>query len=383
MKTSYVFKNEEKESKFLGLFYDMVRLKEKRKLEEMGKNIINETASEREPLPDDLQSDGGTEVKESPPTSNEHNEPEPKEPQKRFKKWYWYVIIFAIIAFIVYQLSGGGNNKTDELLDSVARLYVSEAKTDVKDSITDEDLVPLYKSATECDSDSVISELDTISNYMQAKATLNNLGSADYDLSMSDLPEKVRGIKDSTVNYTVSGLATTISDRSTALLTEIDDYNNLKVELENMKLENYDDDKYSQLVSKVTHNPNRTELEGILETIRTEKGIADAKAEASAAKDKKEKKEAKKALKEAEEKQKDAQDKLDAIQKKLDEMDSKSESGSKETEETKSTTLDGLGSKVQETVSSGVDKASEKVEDEGGLVSFLQSILNKGKSLFE
>ena len=56
MKTSYVFKNEEKESKFLGLFYDMVRLKEKRNLEEMGKNIINETASEREPLPDDLQS---------------------------------------------------------------------------------------------------------------------------------------------------------------------------------------------------------------------------------------------------------------------------------------------------------------------------------------
>lgn len=253
-----------------------------------------------------------------------------KKKKKSKKK---LVIILSILAVLIvggclggFYLYSSSKPTTDDISERINSFYTSDSKNGIKDNISQSDIDSVYlelqgikKNASKVAE--LTKELDTIGNFITDKAVLDKYDSADCSLTTTSLTTDVTTVKSNTQAYSVSGLAETNSNRATSILTAYDDFINLRLELQGITdVQSFDENLYTDKVNSVTHSLNKEELQGILETIKADKQVADAKAILDAASSDEEKTTAQKALDDAHALQTQTQQQLEEVQKKLEDV---------------------------------------------------------------
>lgn len=266
--------------------------------------------------------------------SKSKKEPSKEEPKKKGKKWIIILICILIVGldvvFYFYYSAISKKMASEDLEVQISKLYTSPKRSDIKDNVTQDTLNGYYTQAEKLKGKNsnitkIESELDTIGYFLQDKKKLNTYSDVSYDLSNTIMLEDITKIKDNTANYTVSGLAVTITEMSSDVLTAYNNYINLKTELESIRdVSNFDKDKYIKEVEGISHVPNKTEVTNIYNKLVADKQKSDAKKKLKRAKDSKARREAESALKDAENLQKKTQKELNKAKKRLKQQETES-----------------------------------------------------------
>lgn len=255
----------------------------------------------------------------------------PNKKKKKSKKKL--VIILSILTVLTvggclggFYLYSSSKPTTEDISVSINSFYTSDSKVDVKGTITQSDVDSVYIELQGIKKDAnrvaeLTKELGTIGNFITDKAILDKYDSVDCSLTITSLTTDVTAVKSNTQSYSVLGLAETNSNRATSILTAYDDFINLRLELQGITdVQSFDENLYTDKVNSVTHTLNKEELQGILETIKADKQVADAKANLDAASTEDEKAVAQKALDVAHALQTQTQQQLEEVQKKLEDV---------------------------------------------------------------
>lgn len=205
------------------------------------------------------------------------------------QKWGKTVAIIGTVALL-----GGGvwfginsiNNKVSEasfedIQKSIDKMYTDSSKTDIEVGVS-EDKVNEYLSRAEelyNDGEGSISspeyedtmmELTTIRDYINDRSDLNKISNRMYDMNNQEYTSILSGVQNSSYNYTVEGLETTMTDMVTDLNDELSYYMNLKYKLQGITdYASVDINYYNDKINEVSHDPNEKELESMLDSIES------------------------------------------------------------------------------------------------------------------
>lgn len=205
------------------------------------------------------------------------------------QKWGKTVAIIGTVALL-----GGGvwfginsiNNKVSEasfedIQKSIDKMYTDSSKTDIEVGVS-EDKVNEYLSRAEelyNDGEGSISspeyedtmmELTTIRDYINDRSDLNKISNRMYDMNNPEYTSILSGVQNSSYNYTVEGLETTMTDMVTDLNDELSYYMNLKYKLQGITdYASVDINYYNDKINEVSHDPNEKELESMLDSIES------------------------------------------------------------------------------------------------------------------
>lgn len=261
------------------------------------------------------------------------SKPNVKLDKKKKKSKKKLVILLSILTVLSvggclggFYLYSSSKPTTEGISVRINSFYTSDSKVDVKDTITQSGIDSVYIELQGIKKDAnkvaeLTKELGTIGNFITDKAILDKYDSVDCSLTTTSLTTDVTAVKSNTQSYSVSGLAETNSNRATSILTAYDDFINLRLELQGITdVQSFDENLYTDKVNSVTHTLNKEELQGILETIKADKQVADAKANLDAASTEDEKAIAQKALDDAHALQTQTQQQLEEVQKKLEDV---------------------------------------------------------------
>lgn len=235
------------------------------------------------------------------------------------------VVVVGIGGFAVYKNMTKPVDTVEGVIKQVDRLYTSKDKTDLKDGLSQSDLNEYYLELNSAekkgeDISSVSDELDTIGYYLNDRSVLDTYNDASYDLTTVGMQDSINEIKSHTSNYSVSGLAITVTDLANDIVKDYDDFIATRQKLNGVTdVLNFDEGSYKAEINEVRHVPNRTELLAIYDKIVVDKKAAEAQKELQEADDDAKKKEAEKALQDAQDLQKQTQQELDDTKKKLEE----------------------------------------------------------------
>lgn len=215
---------------------------------------------------------------------------EDEEDPKRLKK---RVLILGSVgtALLLALLIGGFFlfNRTPttiaEIQTKVNRLYTSEAKIDIKNSVSLDTLETYYLALKDISKEeknsnagvSVEQELDTIGYFISDNAMVDDFLDTKYDLASASLRENIEKIKANLSKYTVSGLSLTVKDKCTKIETELNEYEALKAELSAITDINvFVPSNYEARVNAITHEGNKKEVKLIYDKLVKDKEEAEA-----------------------------------------------------------------------------------------------------------
>ena len=234
------------------------------------------------------------------------------------------VAVFVGVLFGIKTLSGSKTSLSD--IDTmISKMYTSKDKSDIKSSVTQEDVNKYYidlmkLQKKDVDVSSEMAELDTIGYYIEDSDTLMKFDDASYDLTTAGMQDTIESIETRTSEYSVSGLAVTINSYAEKILSDYDYFVSLRQELNGIQdVLSFDEEGYKTKIEAVTHTPNNTELNAIYDKLVVDKQAAQAQQDLEAAKDEESKAAAEKALQDAQELQKKTQEELDNTKKQLEE----------------------------------------------------------------
>lgn len=310
--------------RFMETYQEMEETVEKKRAEDMGGMNLDSV------LEDELGSDQDNQQEDDPEDDYDEDEYEDEEPHHLSTKAVigiaaGVVVVVGIGGFAVYKHMTKPIDTVDGVIKQVDRLYTSKDKTDLKDGLSQSDLNEYYLELNSAekkgeDISSVSDELDTIGYYLNDRSVLDTYNDASYDLTTVGMQDSINEIKSHTSNYSVSGLAITVTDLANDIVKDYDDFIATRQKLNGVTdVLNFDEGSYKAEINEVRHVPNRTELLAIYDKIVVDKKAAEAQKELQEADDDAKKKEAEKALQDAQELQKQTQQELDDTKKKLEE----------------------------------------------------------------
>lgn len=310
--------------RFMETYQEMEETVEKKRAEDMGGMNLDSV------LEDELGSDQDSQQEDDPEDDYDEDEYEDEEPHHLSTKAVigiaaGVVVVVGIGGFAVYKHMTKPVDTVDGVIKQVDRLYTSKDKTDLKDGLSQSDLNEYYLELNSAekkgeDISSVSDELDTIGYYLNDRSVLDTYNDASYDLTTVGMQDSINEIKSHTSNYSVSGLAITVTDLANDIVKDYDDFIATRQKLNGVTdVLNFDEGSYKAEINEVRHVPNRTELLAIYDKIVVDKKAAEAQKELQEADDDAKKKEAEKALQDAQELQKQTQQELDDTKKKLEE----------------------------------------------------------------
>lgn len=347
MKTSYQFKNIEKENtpesiSLADTYKEAQKVKEVQQGIEKQADIetlkaFQEKASRVQQPQQRVSPPARTQQSQSQKKEVQVNKPvnksiskapnKPKNKQKPKKKGHTgLLIVFSILLVAIIGFGGFlawytfGSNSTNSISKKISALYTSSEKVDISENVYQKDINTLYeelkgKKQTK-EVTALESELDSIGYYIQDRDSLSKYEDSSFNLTTAGMTDDVDAIKNGTSRYTIGSLASTISDRATKILTEYDDFINLRLELQGITdVKNFDEDKYATLIDNISHTPNKEELSAIIDTIKADKAVSEAQAKVDSASNDIEKSQAQAELDTALNGQKETQSKLEEIQK--------------------------------------------------------------------
>lgn len=268
-------------------------------------------------------------AKASQPRKEQELEPVKEEiKEEKPKKKKWKLVVGLCVALFFIGAFGSGYylhsvTTVEDLQASVDRLYTSEEKTDIKDGFTQKDIDSYYQEASALrkrgkDVSSISDELTTISYFIQDKNKLAEYNDSSYDLTTMGLSNDLKDIENNTKNYTVSGLAVTITNSIAKVTTQYDTYINLKLEMQSISdIITFDESVYASKIDQIKHEPNKEELQGIYDILVADKKAAEAQAQVDAAQNEEELANAQQALLDAQAVQQEMQAKLEKLQESL------------------------------------------------------------------
>ena len=301
--------------RFMETYQEMEETVEKKRVEDMGGMNLDSV------LEDELGSDQDNQQEDDPEDDYDEEEYEDEEPHHLSTKAVigiasGVIVVVGIGGFAVYKHMTKPVDTVDGIIKQVDRLYTSKDKTDLKDGLSQSDLNEYYLELNSAVSD----ELDTIGYYLNDRSVLDTYNDASYDLTTVGMQDSINEIKSHTSNYSVSGLAITVTDLANDIVKDYDDFIATRQKLNGVTdVLNFDEGSYKAEINEVRHVPNRTELLAIYDKIVVDKKAAEAQKELQEANDDAKKKEAEKALQDAQELQKQTQKELDDTKKKLEE----------------------------------------------------------------
>lgn len=258
-----------------------------------------------------------------------------EEPKKKKSKAPKIILIIMIILAVAGLLvikylrvnkQKSINSRKESVSEEILRLYTDDTKSNTKSEVTQEYLKDVYESVSELkesgqDVSAFETELNTISMFVEDKGKIDKLSSPSYDLKTESLQSDLESISANTGNYSVPGLALTMSNLVASVQGEYDNYNSLLQELQGVTdYLNLDTDKYETAIQGITHEPNKQELSKLYAGI-LQKHIEETAKDRLEKKAKKKKDKAKdEALSKAEEAKKEAEDAKEQAEEKLKEL---------------------------------------------------------------
>lgn len=310
--------------RFMETYQEMEDTVEKKRAEDMGGMNLDSV------LEDELGSDQDDQQEDDSEDDYDEDEYEDEEPHHLSTKAVigiaaGVIVVVGIGGFAVYKHMTKPVDTVEGVIKQVDRLYTSKDKTDLKDGLSQSDLNEYYLELNSAekkgeDISSVSDELDTIGYYLNDRSVLDTYNDASYDLTTVGMQDSINEIKSHTSNYSVSGLAITVTDLANDIVKDYDDFIATRQKLNGVTdVLNFDEGSYKAEINEVRHVPNRTELLAIYDKIVVDKKAAEAQKELQEADDDAKKKEAEKALQDAQELQKQTQQELDDTKKKLEE----------------------------------------------------------------
>lgn len=168
-------------------------------------------------------------------------------------------------------------SQLEEISNCINSLYVDESKSDIAVGYSSSDLEVFYSKLSEAankgeDTSELVAELNTISQYMTDSAQLLIYEDKEYDLSTETLYDGLLKIKESSNVYVIDGLKTTIGDRVTSLLAEIDEYKRIKSVLTDVEDANsINFDSLNESIDVIKHTKNNEELKKYLSELESNK----------------------------------------------------------------------------------------------------------------
>lgn len=311
----------------------------------------------------DEKYDGDSEDDEDYEDGDEEDEETPKKSKKKviIPIVITSVVVLGVVGMVAYKKLSAGKETLNTVETRISKLYTSKEKVDIKSSVSQTDLNEYYMELLEFQGkgknvDGAIEELDTIGYYINDKSVLQGIEDSSYDLTTVGMKDTLDEVKAHTKDYTVSGLAVTINNTANGILEDYNDFINLRQELNGVTdVLNFDESKYTDKIDAVSHEPNKMELDAMLDKLVVDKQAEQAQKDLQEAEDEKAKEEAEIALQEAQELQKKTQDELESLKKTLEEQAKKALEEKQKAEEEKKNQL------VEEPVS-GTKKESEKSE---------------------
>ena len=190
------------------------------------------------------------------------------------------IVVGSVIMLVALGVSAVGynaisdKNNSKDLEKQIERMYTSSSKDDLKKGVDSDKLEKCYNKLEDVDKKERVAfedELDTMSSFIEDKDTLERLNSPDYNLNSSDFDSSLEKVKRSVSVYKVSSLADTLK----VLINRIEgDFKNYSIAKEkinsNIGNKNANIKELQGFVSKVNHNPNREDLQNILNNIGDE-----------------------------------------------------------------------------------------------------------------
>lgn len=235
------------------------------------------------------------------------------------------VVIGLVVGGMYYLKEGNYATSIDKVHNTIDRMYTNKDKSNIKGTVSQKDLEPLYDSLLKMqekgkDVLDELSELDTIGYYIADVSNLDGYLDKSFDITTPGMLDNVEDIVQNTKDYSETGLAMSISDKADTISDEYNDFIQLRQELQGITdVESFDETLYKDKINAVTHNPNREELEAIVEKLLVDKQAVLAQKEVDAAESEEAKLQAQEELQKAQELQKETQENLDAVKKKLEE----------------------------------------------------------------
>lgn len=267
----------------------MKEIEEGLKQEELEKGVLHEDALEENDIDEEYIESKEQKKRKLNRGKNRKEEDDDFQPRNKpqsnrtyIKKIFNVAIVVGIIVVLSIVVFSFSRNKKisslEDLTSSIESLYTSNKKDEVKKSVSIDSLGKYYTRLEELGSlnldmkKELSNELDTISFYIEDKETLEEIGSSDYDLNTNDYSNKVQDVENSIANYSVTGLAVSITNSLNTIQNEYKVYSDLKNELSTVTdYMNFDTKAYQKRINEITHKKNKEELEGLLGTIKSEK----------------------------------------------------------------------------------------------------------------
>lgn len=218
-------------------------------------------------------------LNEKEETSSEDVEDVEQEQTKSIKSFNTKKIVASSVAVVVI-VAGvtvgyrtiSNRNSVEGLEKQITKLYTSSKKDDLKSTVNSDKIDKYYVKLDELkdneDTQSIRSELDTISAYIADKDILDEINSSGYDLNSSDMQSKLDKVNISSLNYSVPSLADSISSTIRQITEDYNYFISLRDELSLVSdYSNFDIKGYQLQVNEVTHTVNKKELQDKLDAI--------------------------------------------------------------------------------------------------------------------
>ena len=180
----------------------------------------------------------------------------------------------------------------DDIANDISKLYTSKEKTDVIEGLTSADLEPYYSRLSEAslngeDTEVLVDELTTISDYLYDRSKLDIFETEDYDLSLENFSSDVLKVKSSADDYSIQSLKGAVYERADALIAMREEYFRIKSSLLGVSdLLKFDKSSYEESIKAITHAPNANELTLLLSKVYCDSAVAVAKESLKTADDK-------------------------------------------------------------------------------------------------
>lgn len=181
---------------------------------------------------------------------------------------------------------GGGklvkNYKSENNIENqISNLYTSSKKEDLKSNISSNEVLKYYEkldsvdNLSKSDKDRMVEELDTISQYISDRGIIDKINDNNFDLNTNSIKDDLETIKKSSSEYSVSSLSSSMLRKVNNVESDYNYFLNLKDELSILK-DDSDIDEYQLKINKVSHTPNRKELQSMLDSVSNKAKISSA-----------------------------------------------------------------------------------------------------------
>ena len=230
-------------------------------------------------------------AEEKTPVDKEEKPVRNRKSNTGLKRLFFLLGILLVLIAIMLIIIRNRHISVDAFSSHIDRMYETSSKEQLKGYVTEdtinkcitkaEDLQPVtekdYAKVTE-----INDELTTMLQYYKDDKVLSEIEDTDYDMSVSDMHERLNEVYNHMQGYTVNGLSDNIKSRINDVEDDYDKYENLKAELSLiMDYINFDYKGYMIRVNEIKHTPNREELSSMVTNLNFEKlkaqGVKNAK----------------------------------------------------------------------------------------------------------